>query len=147
MDIITNMLKINESIRNEMIKTVMKQNYFQCEQKYYKQTDGLAMGAPTTAVFAEAYIKNMEHKQIYPILIKHQIIRYFRYGDIILIIYDRRKTNIEKTLTEFNKQQRTIEKKLHSPIIFLNLPIYRREKSYNLQYTENMLKQMSYNTQ
>jgi hypothetical protein len=32
------------------------------------------MGAPTSAILAEAYIQNIEHKQIYPILIKHKII-------------------------------------------------------------------------
>jgi hypothetical protein len=47
----------------------------------------------------------MEHKQIYAILIKHQVIGYFRYVDDIFMIYDQRKTNIEETLIEFNKQQ------------------------------------------
>jgi hypothetical protein len=28
------------------------------------------MGAPTSAILAEAYIQNMEHKQIYPIIMK-----------------------------------------------------------------------------
>jgi hypothetical protein len=54
----------------------MGKNYFQFEQKYYKQKDGLSMGAPTSAL-AEAYIQYMEHKQTYPILIKHQLIKYF----------------------------------------------------------------------
>jgi hypothetical protein len=39
----------------------------------------------------------MEHKQIYPILIKHQIIGCFRYVDDILLIYDQRETNVEET--------------------------------------------------
>jgi Tfp pilus assembly pilus retraction ATPase PilT len=70
-DIITNTLKINSGINENsqkeimhILKTIMEQNYFQFEQKYYKQTDGLAMGAPTSAVIAETYIQNMEHKQI-----------------------------------------------------------------------------------
>jgi hypothetical protein len=50
----------------------------------------------------------MEHKQIFPILIKHQIVGYFRYVDDISIIYNHRKTNIEETLIEFNKQQSKI---------------------------------------
>jgi hypothetical protein len=61
------------------------------------------MGAPTSAILAEIYIKHIEHKKIYPILIKYQIIGYFRYVDDIFIIYDQRKTNIDETLTEFNK--------------------------------------------
>jgi hypothetical protein len=92
MDIITNMPKINsiisETIQNEIIHIV---NYFQFEQKHYKQTDWLAVGAATSAILAEAYIQNMEHKQIYQIIIKHQIIVYFGYVDDILIIYDKKK--------------------------------------------------------
>jgi hypothetical protein len=49
------------------------------------KTERLAMGARISAILAESYIKNMEHKQIYPILIKHQLIGYFRYDDILLI--------------------------------------------------------------
>jgi energy-coupling factor transporter ATP-binding protein EcfA2 len=70
----------------------MEQNYFQFEQKCYKQTDGLAMGTPTSATLAAAYIQNIQQKHIYPILIKHQIIRYFRYVDDIVLINDQRKT-------------------------------------------------------
>jgi hypothetical protein len=44
---------------------VTEQNYFQFELKYYKQTNGLAMGAPTSAILAEAYIQNMQHKYIH----------------------------------------------------------------------------------
>jgi hypothetical protein len=29
-----------------MLGTVLEQNYFQVDQEYYKQTDGLAMGVP-----------------------------------------------------------------------------------------------------
>jgi hypothetical protein len=31
------------------------------KQEYYKQTDGLAMGAPTSAIIPETYIQYMEH--------------------------------------------------------------------------------------
>jgi hypothetical protein len=69
-----------------MLQTVVEQNYFQVEQKYYKQTDGLALSVPTSLVLAKTYIQHMGHKQIYPILIKQQIITYFRYTDYILVI-------------------------------------------------------------
>jgi hypothetical protein len=78
-NIITNIFKTNseidesnwiERIHTRTLKTMTEQNYFQFDQQYYKQTEGLAMGAPTSAILAEMY-KHMEHKQIYPILIKH----------------------------------------------------------------------------
>jgi hypothetical protein len=65
-------------------KQTTKQNYFQFQQHYFKETEGLAMGAPPSAILAEAYIQNMEHKQIYPVLLNHKIIGYFRYVDDIL---------------------------------------------------------------
>jgi hypothetical protein len=40
----------------------------------------------------------MEHKQIYPILTKQQIIAYFRYADDIFMIYGQNKPNIEHTI-------------------------------------------------
>jgi hypothetical protein len=61
------------------------------------------MGAPISAILAETYIQHMEHKQIYPVLLKHQIIGYYRYVDDTPIIYDQKKTNIDETLIGFNK--------------------------------------------
>jgi hypothetical protein len=37
---------------------MIKQNYFQFDQQYYKQTDGLAMGA-LPAILAEVYIQHI----------------------------------------------------------------------------------------
>jgi hypothetical protein len=55
----------------QLMNTILEQNYFQYDQKYYKHTDGLAMGAPTSAILAEIYIQNMEHTKIYDILKKN----------------------------------------------------------------------------
>jgi hypothetical protein len=86
-----------------VLNTILEQNYFQYDQKHYKQIDGLSMGAPISAILAEIYIQNMEHTQIYNILIKQHIIEYFKYVDDILIIYDKKKTNINDMIKEFNK--------------------------------------------
>jgi hypothetical protein len=67
---------------------------------------------------------------LYPILKKHQIIGYFRYADDILIIYNQNKTNIDETITEFNKLSTsikfTIEKEQHKSSNFLNLTIHQK---------------------
>jgi hypothetical protein len=42
------------------------------------QTEGLAVGVPTSAILADVYILYMKHKQLHPILKKHQTIGYFR---------------------------------------------------------------------
>jgi hypothetical protein len=69
-------------------------------------TEGLAMVAPTSAILAETYeyIQHMEHKQLYQILLKRKITGYFRYVDDIVIFYNQKQTNIDKTIIEFNKQ-------------------------------------------
>jgi hypothetical protein len=55
--------------------------------------EGLAMGAPTSAILAETYIQHMEHKHLYQILLKHKIAGYFRYVEDILIVYNQKQTN------------------------------------------------------
>jgi hypothetical protein len=69
---------------------------------------------------------------MYPILIKQQMIAYFRYVDDILILYDQNKTNIEQTLSKFNKLQPSIkfttEKELQESIIFLDLSVHHRDR-------------------
>jgi hypothetical protein len=73
----------------------------------------------------------MEHRQLYPILIKQWIIQYFCYVDSIFLIYDWRKKDIDKTLTEFNEQQPiktfTIDKESHNFTIFLAISIHWSE--------------------
>jgi hypothetical protein len=53
----------------------------------------------------------MEHKKICPVLIKCHISGYFicKYVDDFLIIYDQRKPNVNKTLSEFKEQQPNIK--------------------------------------
>jgi hypothetical protein len=94
------------------------------------------MGAPTSAILAEAYIQSIEHTQIYNILKTHKIIAYFRYVHDILIIYDNKNTNIDQTLNDFNNMQPTlqftVEKEKHETINFLDLTIHRKKE--HLQY-------------
>jgi hypothetical protein len=122
----------------DMLQTMTEQNYFQFEQKFYKQTDGLAMGAPTLAITSEADIQNMGHKQIFSILVKHQIAGYFRYSYVdILIIYDQAKTNIDQTLANFNKQPTNHKihnrKRITQLINFLDLTIHCNEKEFEFE--------------
>jgi hypothetical protein len=57
----------------------------------------------STSILAETYIQSMEHRKMYPILLKQQITENFIYVEDILIIYDRNKANIEKEFKENNK--------------------------------------------
>jgi hypothetical protein len=63
-NIIDNILENNTEIQANIIlvlKVIMKQNYFQFDQQHYEQIEGLATGAPISAVLAEIFIQYMEH--------------------------------------------------------------------------------------
>jgi hypothetical protein len=69
------------------------------------------MGAPTSAILAEIYIQHKEHKQLYQILLKHKITGYLK---------QKKKTHVDKTIMEFNKQNNNLksEKNTIIPLIF-----------------------------
>jgi hypothetical protein len=63
------------SVTNAYLHTYKKNKYYTITNsdgtkwlwigwQYYKQTDGLAMGAPTS-ILAETYIQHVEHKYIW----------------------------------------------------------------------------------
>jgi hypothetical protein len=78
----------------DILDMILEQNYLQHNNEFYKQNEGLAMGAPASATPAEMFIKHLEHTIVYKILKKHLIIDYYRYFDDILIIYKQHHTLI-----------------------------------------------------
>jgi hypothetical protein len=111
---------------NELI---IKQNYFELNSKFYLQSQGLAMGAPSSVLLSEIYLQYIEHNQILDLLIKQKIIPYHRYVDDILIVYNTQCTNINNTTDEFNtihrKVQFSMEAENNNQINFLDLSIVR----------------------
>jgi hypothetical protein len=57
-----------------MLNMILEQNYFQCNNQFFKQDEGFTMGPPTSAILAETFIQYLKHTTIYQILNKHQII-------------------------------------------------------------------------
>jgi hypothetical protein len=91
-DIIRNILHNNSTPEKQkqelvtLINTIINHNYLQFNNEYYKQKDGLAVGAPTSAILAEIFIQHLVHTHISNILRKH-IIDYSRYVDDIRTAY------------------------------------------------------------
>jgi hypothetical protein len=77
------------------LNTILEHIYMQFNDQFYNQNESLAMGAPTLAILAEAFIKYLEHTKIIKILDKYQILDYYRYVDDILIMYNKNITDIE----------------------------------------------------
>jgi hypothetical protein len=59
-----------------LLSVILEQNYININQQYYSKYEGLAIGAPTSALLSEVYIQHLEHTSIADILNKHQIIDY-----------------------------------------------------------------------
>ena len=73
-----------------IFQTILAQNYFSYNDKYYTCNKGVAMVSPLSSVIAEIYLQHYEK-----IFIKHWIdrntIKYNRYVDDIFIIFDSRR--------------------------------------------------------
>jgi hypothetical protein len=83
--IITNIASSN-GIHDDMIKEIkllteliIKQNFLELNSNFYLQSQGLAMGAPSSLLLSEIYLQNIDINQILDLLIKHKIISYHRY--------------------------------------------------------------------
>jgi hypothetical protein len=110
-----------------LVKVILRQNYFQYNDELYLQKEGLAMGAPTSSIFAEIFIQYLEHTHIIEILQKHNIIDYYRYVDDILIVYNDSSTNICDTMLDFNAVhpniQYTMETQVDNKLNYLDITI------------------------
>jgi hypothetical protein len=67
------------------------------------------MEAPSSSILSEVYLQYVEHTVIYDILLRSQILGYFRYVDDILIVYDADLTNINEVLSSFNDATPTVK--------------------------------------
>jgi hypothetical protein len=119
----------------------LDQNYFRYQDTIYVQTEGLAMGAPTSSLFSEIYLQHLEGTQIFDILLQHQIVGYFRYVNDILIAYRQSLSNIHEVLNKFNnlthKLQFTLEEETNDSITFLDITITKTTDRLPIKYTGN----------
>jgi hypothetical protein len=89
---------LNKELRCEIVKPckMLKQSYsyFQYRDLQYIQKGGLGMGAPTSSIFSEIYLKYLENTKTFNISVKRHLIGLLRYIDEILIVYQNNRTNI-----------------------------------------------------
>jgi hypothetical protein len=89
------------------------------------------MGAPTSSIFSEIYIQHIENRIISDILLKYNIVGYFRYVDDILIVYNKDKTNLYDVFNVLNNilptMKFTIEEEKENKINFLDITISKKK--------------------
>ena len=94
---------------NQLLDTILKQNYFAFDDNIYQPEKGISMGSPISNTTAEIFLQDLENKHLKQILDTQNIISYTRYVDDILINiqhkthYSRKNTELHKSVTsKFN---------------------------------------------
>jgi hypothetical protein len=106
--IIKNQLRINNTnthIKSELLdwyEAITQQNYSRHKDTTITQTDGLAMGAPSSSIISEIFLQHTEHTHLPRLTQKHKLINYVRYVDDILILFDPQLTDLHSLLRDFN---------------------------------------------
>jgi len=87
------------------------------------------MGAPISSVLSEMYLQYVEHTAIYKVLIRNNILGYFRYVNDILTAYKGSITDIEEVLNSFSSlvptMKFTMENEIDNIINFLDITIQK----------------------
>jgi len=98
------------------------------------------MGDPTSSILSQIYLQHVEHTATYEVLIRNNILGYFRYVDNILIAYNS-ITDIEEFLSSFNNliptMKFTMENEIDNTINFLDITIRKESRTFPLIYIEN----------
>ena len=85
-----------------LLETILRQNFFQHNERLFQPEKGIAMDSPISSTVAEIYLQYIEEMYIKQWLDSKEIIYYKRYVDDILIIYDQNRTNEQAILHQIN---------------------------------------------
>lgn len=129
----TKNLKMEEEIDiRTLIQHACEQNFFEFQDKIYKQQEGLPMGFSLSPILAEIFMDNLEtlmFKQNHPIV--KYVGKWIRYVDDILCIWKGKKDLIEVFRNFLNQQHKNIkftkEIEVEKKLNFLDLTIIRED--------------------
>ena len=120
----------------ELIKTILYQNDFQYDDKYYQPTKGIAMGSPISSTIAEIYLQYFEETILKHWMETKEIIYYKRYVDDIIIIINQDVIKEETVLAHMNNVHKHPEFKMRDGVNnttnYLDLHIHRNHDSIQL---------------
>jgi hypothetical protein len=111
----------------EGVTLIIKNNYFTCGGKYFKQKKGIAMGAALSVCLAQIFLFMIEYKFIYDTMEYKKLITYYRYFDDIFMI-SKTKEDVVQFVSLFNSCNRYIKVKeaygSNQCIPFLDTEVY-----------------------
>lgn len=116
-----------------IVDTILSQNYFQFDNKFYTQGNGLAMGSPLSSILSEVFLNNLENNYLWSDKNKQKdkIVFYHRYVDDTIILFNgnARQLNIlNNFLNSIHRNIKfTLEVEDNNSINFLDLNIMKKD--------------------
>ena len=130
------MLKQNNTLQShideiiEITTIITQQNYFNFNNKYYTQPEGLPMGSPISSTLAEIFIHFIEQTHILTEQnnnYANKILYWYRYVDDILLLYNGNSRQTKRLHQYINKLHQklnfTLETEVNNSMNFLDLTI------------------------
>jgi len=119
-----------------ILHTILKQNYFECQDTIYHPNKGVAMGSPISGTVTEIFLQHIENRQIKQLLDSKVITFYTRYVDDIFIIYDTNKTTTDEMKTYIDHIHQNIKLtptfEDNTQINFLDILITRKKNELTI---------------
>ncbi|XP_017466932.1 PREDICTED: uncharacterized protein LOC108359531 [Rhagoletis zephyria] len=120
--------KTDKNVATEIVNTLRvtpDQNYFKFNNKIYRQTNGLGMGNPTSAILMEVFMQHLEEKYMTELTTSLGVKFYARYVDDIICLVTGDKE--EQILGYLNDQHTninfTMDKENEGKINYLDITI------------------------
>jgi hypothetical protein len=98
-------LKIDDVM--ELLEVCMETTYFQFEDKFYQQKDGMAMGSSLSPVVSNIFMEHFEKLAIDTTDLKPAI--WLRYVDDKLVVWPHGSTRLQEFLHHLNSLRPTIQ--------------------------------------
>lgn len=118
-----------------LLNICTQQNYFQFDNKFYEQQQGLPMGSPLSPLLADIFMDHFENK-LFQIIQNNKILFWFRYVDDVLACFSGTSRQLDQFLNVLNNIHPNIKFKLETEIDnkinFLDLTIFH--KNNNLEF-------------
>ncbi|CAF4386820.1 unnamed protein product, partial [Rotaria sp. Silwood2] len=127
---------IPEHYFRQLLDFATKLTHFLFNNKYYDQCDGVSMGTPLAAIFAEVFMAHFEETYL-PILLNCEnpkLLAWRRYVDDTFVIakMDVDKEKIQQTLNSFQPCiQFTVQPETNATIAFLDVLVKRHENGFD----------------
>lgn len=122
-----------------LLKIITSQNYFQHNNKFHTQNDGLPMGSPLSGTLANIYLNYFERTYVNNNNNKYfnNLLYWHRYVDDILVLFNgthRQLNNMHKYLnSRHDKINFTLELETDKSINFLDLNIKNIDHQHNFR--------------